>query len=198
MLTKILGGNKKITLKWASAREPDLAEYHIYRANNEGDTRNLLFMNLVHTEPVSPGDPATRPAEMVWIDGADVPLPGLVTFYYRIVASDNTGNLSKPSSLISAKTFDDTLPSPPLPAVIWIEIAGVLMARIEWSSTEDTLLQRCETERYDQWVSFTSVWNTAGDHTYYDDSADPHVPYDYRLWARGKIPALLPSEHKNI
>ena len=51
VLTKVLGGERQITLRWASNREPDLSEYRIYRAERSEATRDLRLMTLVHTQP---------------------------------------------------------------------------------------------------------------------------------------------------
>lgn len=117
VITKVVGGDRRITLKWASNRESDLAEYRVYRADSEEAARDLRLMTLVHTEVVSPGDPAARPAEMTWIDQ---PVHGLVTFHYRIVAVDEADNVSTPSPPVAARAFDYTPPASP----IW--------ERIEW------------------------------------------------------------------
>jgi hypothetical protein len=90
VITKVLGGDRQITLKWASNREADLLEYRVYRTDSKDNARDLRLMTLVHTEAVPSGDPAARPAEVEW---TDKPLPGLVTFYYRVVALDDSGFL---------------------------------------------------------------------------------------------------------
>lgn len=117
VITKVLGGDRQIILKWASNREPDLAEYRIYRAESEETARDLQLMTLVHSEPMLVAEPSARPAEMSW---EDKQVSGLERRYYTIVAVDQVGNISKASAPISAQAFDYKLPDPP----IW--------ERIEW------------------------------------------------------------------
>ncbi len=109
-ITKVLGGDQQVTLSWASNREPDLAEYRVYRAETEVDACDLRLMTLMHTEAVVAGDSTTRPADVSW---TDKPLPGEVTFYYRLAAVDDAGNISDPSPPMAARAFDEALPAPP-------------------------------------------------------------------------------------
>ena len=67
ILTKALGGDRRITLRWASNREPDLVAYRVYRTDREESARDLSTMTLVHTESVPAGDPLDRPAEVSWM-----------------------------------------------------------------------------------------------------------------------------------
>lgn len=110
VITKVLGGDRQITLRWASNREPDLAEYCVYRADREELTRDLRLMTLVHTGVVSAGDPSSRPAEVIWIH---YDLLGGSRSYYRIVAVDQAGNISAPSEVFSAIAVDTRIPEPP-------------------------------------------------------------------------------------
>jgi hypothetical protein len=159
VITKVLGGDRQVTIKWASNREPDLAEYRVYRADNKDDAQDLRSMTLVHNEAVAAGDPAARPAEVSW---ADLAVPGLITFYYRLVAVDDAGNLSAPSPVAAARAFDRSPPPPPT----WLRLEWVYLdeqgaehpiadgvpqgavwrtaVSAEWQTTErsTTLLQR--------------------------------------------------------
>jgi len=110
VITKVLGGDRQITLKWASNREPDLKEYRVYRADSEEKARDLRLMTRVHRRVVPAGDPLARPAEVSWINRD---LPGLVTFYYRVVAVDEAGNVSQASKMALARAYDQTPPEPP-------------------------------------------------------------------------------------
>ncbi len=103
VITKVLGGDRRVILRWASNREPDLAYYQGYRTDSEVSARSLQLMTLVHTETVSAGDPAARPAEVGWTDTS---VRGLVTLYYRLVAVDDAGNVSTPSPLVQTRAYD--------------------------------------------------------------------------------------------
>ncbi|WP_338911894.1 hypothetical protein [Mycetohabitans rhizoxinica] len=126
-ITHALGGDRRVTLQWASNREPDLFEYRVYRASSELDARDLrtmMFRAAIAADP----DPANRPVTVEW---ADDPAPGLCDLWYRVVAIDRTdpdprghgGNVSEPSTAIWARAFDEFPPEPPAITVAeWIRI----------------------------------------------------------------------------
>ena len=111
VITKVLGGDRQITLRWASNREQDLKEYRIYRTSYKNAARDIRLMEPpVCAEAVTNGDPASRPVEVAWID---TPVPSLVTYYYRLVAVDNAGNVSAPSQLVVSRAYDLSPPQQP-------------------------------------------------------------------------------------
>jgi hypothetical protein len=67
-------------------------------------------MKLVHTEAVQQGDPANRPAEVTW---TDTRIPALTTFFYRLAAVDDSGNVSMPSSYFAGQAYDYSPPIEP-------------------------------------------------------------------------------------
>jgi hypothetical protein len=79
-------------------------------------------MELVATELVlvPPGDPVTRPAEVVW---DDVDLIGGRMLFYRLTAVDSVMNESTPSQPVSLRVVDTAVP----PAPTWIEATWVLV-----------------------------------------------------------------------
>jgi hypothetical protein len=199
----VLGGDRQITLKWASNREPDIAEYRVYRADNEQATRDLRLMTLVHIEAVAAGDPFARPADVLWTQSG---LVGGFRYYYRIAAADQASNLSAPSEAFSAVVVDTSIPAPP----IWLETTwivlrdadhgveawpadGVLVAgthpalRLVWSSTvvgaTFFITRRAREERGWQPVA------SAGDYReiaptqflFYDEHVSPKENYSYRI-----------------
>lgn len=178
VLTRILGGDRSITLSWASNREVDLARYRLYRADNEGASRDLRLMTLVHEEVVPAGDPNARPAEVSF---TDTRVPGLVTCYYRLVAVDSEDNASAPSAAATGRAYDESLPVVPVPAVAWVNTAGVTRAQITWNSPDETMLQRRDPGR--SWVEVAS-WRPPGAYTIRDPFSEPQNTYEYRLWSR--------------
>src|SRR5205807_471297 len=44
VMIRVLGGEREITLYWASNQEVDLKEYRVYRAENNDAARDLRFM----------------------------------------------------------------------------------------------------------------------------------------------------------
>jgi hypothetical protein len=177
VLTKALGGDRQIALRWASNREPDLVAYRVYRTDREEAARDLRAMTLVHTEPVPAGDPRARPAEVAWTDD---PVPGRVTLYYRLVAVDDAGNVSDSSQPLLARAFDDTRPPPPT----WnAPVAGAGNAvRLSWTSPTADL--RCLVQRHlvgaTTWEN-ASAWLPRGVYSYEDQSRLLGVQYVYRL-----------------
>jgi hypothetical protein len=126
-VTKALGGDRQITLAWASNREPDLLEYRIFQADSERDARDLRTMTEVAVVEADPR-PANRPATVTW---THVGLIGLRDFWYRVAAVDRLdpdprgggGNLSAPSPAIRVRAFDATPPTPPaITTAEWVRI----------------------------------------------------------------------------
>ncbi|HEX2079265.1 MAG TPA: hypothetical protein VHG08_16180 [Longimicrobium sp.] len=178
VITKVLGGDRRITLRWASNREPDLAEYRVYRTDREEAARDIRLMERVHTEPVSPGDPATRPAELAW---DDAPVPGLTSLYYRLVAMDDAGNVSAPSPVFAGRAFDDSRPPPPT----WEPpVAGTLPGEITLSWTSAIPDLRCLVQRRRAGAAtweVVSSWLPRGTYVYTDQGRSPSLQYEYRL-----------------
>ncbi len=178
VITKVLGGERAITLSWASNRERDLAEYRIYRAASADDTRDLRLMTLVRVEPVGVADPAARPAQVSWTDA----VPGLVTFFYRLVAVDDADNVSAPSTMFAGRGFDESLPVPPALAAVWAVRNGTTHAEISWNSADEVLIQRRDTGAA-SWVDLTQ-WRASGANEIRDPYSDPTKSYDYRARCR--------------
>lgn len=178
VITKVLGGERQITLKWASNREADLAEYRVFRAASADDARDLRRMTQLYVEVVPAGEPSSRPAEISWIDN----VRGLVTFYYRLVAVDEDGNVSDPSVAFAGRAFDESLPVPPVPTVEWVERNGITRAEISWESDGEALLQRRDIGA-SVWVELTH-WRAPGSHIVRDPFSVPEKSYDYRVRSR--------------
>jgi hypothetical protein len=123
--TRVVSGDRSVTLEWASNREPDLAEYRVYRTDREGLATDIRTMSLVHTVAADP-DPAARPATVGW---TDTPVPGLRDLWYRLVAVDRVdpdprgggGNPSQSTAALRARAYDESAPeSPAFSAVEWV------------------------------------------------------------------------------
>lgn len=131
---KAIGGDRSVTLTWASNREADLLEYRVLRAASEADARDLRTMMQVGIVAADP-DPAARPARVEWTDAA---APGRKDLWYRVAAIDRTdpdprgggGNWSEPSPAMRARAFDDTPPVPPAISTLeWVRVdsAGAVL-----------------------------------------------------------------------
>lgn len=178
VITKILGGDRQIILRWSSNRESDLSEYHVYRADTKEAARDLRLMTQVHIEIVPAIEPSLRPAEITW---SDTPIPGLVNFYYRIIAVDSAKNVSEPSSFVTARSFDSSRPEPPT----WetTQLGATPNSIILFWSTSITdfrcLVQRKHVGLID-WENI-SGWLPKGHYTFEDHDRDIDKEYNYRL-----------------
>lgn len=177
VITKVLGGDRQITIRWAPNRDLDLAEYRVYRAEdsrNAGDLRRMVLAFAGNPAPVIiDGTP-----QVVWVDD---PAPGLKRLYYRLVAVDGAGNVSQPSLPVSARAFDDFRPISPAwnPAVPGAKPDQV---DLSWNSPDTDL--KCMVERspagLDQWHN-TSGWLARGNYACTDTGRAVGSTYDYRL-----------------
>jgi hypothetical protein len=202
-ITKILGGDRQITLKWDSNRDPDLAEYRVYRADREEATRDLRLMTLAHTAPAPPGGAQAASGGVAW---TDTPVVALKTFYYCVVAVDDAGNVSAPSTITAGRAYKTSPPVPPAwEAVEWFEEGGARAVRLRWNSAEPNLL--CALQRR---AAGEGAWLTVsprmapttmpGTWGFDDRTADPGVPHEYRVVAEDEAgntsvefnPYLLP------
>ena len=138
-------------------------------------------MELVKTIPVTSGN---RPEEMTLLDDT---VNGLVTYSYRLVAVDETGNPSQPSEALSARAFDTSPPTPPTLTLTWNQQGTKTKARIAWSSPDEVLVQRRETGQ--PWVDLIQ-WQAPGSYAIDDPFSEPDRSYQYRARACKKTGAM--------
>ncbi len=180
VITKIVGGEGQISIRWASNREADLAEYRVYRAEEEAGARDLRLMTPVHTEPVPGGEPAARPAELEWVDAA----VGRALHYYRVVAVDSAGNLSAPSAAASGRAYDQRPPDPPA----WVSAAwnGAGTAiELRWSPPAPDLQTIVQRNDFGLWRP-VSPWLPQGSDSFANSTAGPGRVQRYRLRVRNE------------
>ena len=131
-------------------------------------------MKLVQTVAVQ------EDSEVAWVDNT---VQGLVTYSYRLVAVDDQGNISEPSSSLTARAFDEKLPVSPQLTVKWVNVDGMTHAQVDWISTEETLLQR-RLENSGFWSNLRN-WRPSGVHTVLDTTnTNTTQTYQYRLRVR--------------
>ena len=145
-ITRLTAGDRQITIEWASNREPDLAEYRVYRTDDVGASRDVRLMTLVHTVVVEADAPSDRRPTVSWTDD---PVPGVRDFWYRIVAVDRArpgseggGNVSPPSPAVRARAFDESAPVPPAITVaewVLVDRAGQVFP---WASLNPSSVER--------------------------------------------------------
>lgn len=123
-ITNVMGGERQVTVRWASNREPDLDEYRIYRTDDAERARDVRLMELLAT--VGPGDPDPKARDSVveWVDRG---LRGGKTFFYRVAAVDSAGNSSPPSARATARVVDTRVPDPPT----WGTVRWVLLRNVD-------------------------------------------------------------------
>lgn len=120
-------GDRQITLRWNVVRSPDLVRYRVFRTDDPDATRDVRLMDETTTLSVpipEDGDPLVtgrrENATIVWTD--DDRDAGQV-WHYRVVAEDDAGNASTPSTSVGSRAFDTTPPTPPaLTAVEWVRV----------------------------------------------------------------------------
>ena len=183
----ISGGESTITLRWASNREPDLAEYRLYRADSEVAARDPRSMTLVHTETVTGGD---RPAQVVFDDN---PVPAQTTLWYRIAAVDAAGNVSAPTKAVAARAFRSVPPSAPDWAAAAWNPAGTAV-HLEWTLLEPGLTPMVQRQREGTvaWVA-VSGWLGADTASYDDGAASATDGHFYRVLVRDATGNVSPS-----
>jgi hypothetical protein len=122
---------------------------------------------------------------MIW---TETPVPGAVTFYYRLVAVDDEGNISELSLPIAARAFDEALPVPPPLAVEWVNVGVTICAQATWTSMDEVLLQH-RRKGMGLWTTLED-WFPPGTHIVIDANADSSQSYQYRLRVRKTNGAL--------
>jgi hypothetical protein len=184
VITKVIGGDRQITIQWAANREPDLAEYRIYRALAGEELSDIRWIQLLHTEVVSNVDPAQRSSIYSFLDNA---VPGQTTVYYRIIASDLRGNSSTPSSPTAARAYDL---APPIPVDIldaaWIEVEAEAGIEATWNPVNDVDVQLLrKPEGAARWIA-ASKWVSGAAGLLRDASAEPWLSHNLTLRTRSR------------
>ncbi|MHB8270289.1 fibronectin type III domain-containing protein [Bradyrhizobium sp.] len=184
VISKVLGGDRQITIQWAPNREPDLAGYRVYRANDKDSSRDLRLMENV--KDVAPGD----------VTYSDT-VPGLIPLYYRLTAFDSAGNESTATPPVSGMAFDLSPPKPPsLNTAEWVkvDVSGAIRTWPEpvnpytpavglvWSPVEAMLSAQVERRKEGmQLWALVSGSLDEGVQSYVDRDVYPSETYYYRI-----------------
>lgn len=123
VITKVSGDELQITIQWARNREPDLAEYRIYRADDLEQARDIRSMQRVAT--VLPSAVDTTKPSVGWADSGN--LIGGRKYFYRLSAVDAAGNESIATEPRAGIAVDTRVPEPPL----WTERTWLLHREID-------------------------------------------------------------------
>jgi hypothetical protein len=175
VITKVIGGDREITIWWARNREADLAEYRAYRTASLVSAEDLRLMALVEALPVAKS--GTVSPVLMWTDKT---APAFRNLYYRLVAVDASGNPSPPSPILIARAFDDTRPAPP----VWNPpLAGSMPGSIllSWGSEAGlrSMVQRRKGSDF-SWGNL-SAWLVAGQSSFEDQERQVGDQHIYRL-----------------
>ena len=182
-LRSAAGGESMVTLSWAPNREPDLAEYWILRAEDQQAAADPRTMTLVQTQAV--GDVAGQPSKLSWTDS---PVPGLTTFYYRLVAVDTNGNVSAPSPVAQARAHDEALPSVPALTLAWSAAAAPADAQVSWTAADDATMLEMRPVGQPVWQAMGG-WHAAGSPSL-TLQIDATLDWEFRLRVRKYTGAL--------
>lgn len=174
VVTKAVGADGAISLTWSGNREADLSRYLVYRTAEEERLTSKRRMQIVlDANPTGVSQDPSLEAEdaipeavegemrFTWNDRG--PRAG-TTYYYRIVAEDESDNASEPSTPVSARALDLTPPvAPTWPA------SGAISVQADAEGTE----------------RFSLAWEEAAD--------DPSLSYLVRRRAVGAVPWVVVS-----
>ncbi len=200
VITKAVGADGAIEISWSGNYETDLADYLIYRTDDEERLQSKRRMQLVFGG--DPGgvslDQSLFPQSAVvqavggekrltWSD--DNVLPGK-NYHYRVVARDTSDNASELSQPVSARAVDLTPPAAPTwataDAIICASVeSGVAHTTLKWDLPADDpglrYLVRRRTSGEARWTPI-SGW-ISGSSPFLDASSRADNPYEYQLRA---------------
>lgn len=187
-----LTAEKKVRLQWTASPSRDLARYHIYRAANEEAALDVRTMTRVASVVPTPGTtpppgeevPSPVPGKPGWLEYANPAEPGQ-TWFYRIVAVDTSGNLSKPSSVLSGHSYQPAPEPPALAVPVWDSSHKTV--GLSWSSPDNQLASLVERRQQGGsmwtapiWMAVTG-WLPRGVYNYVDKPPNPSVSWEYRI-----------------
>ena len=174
-VTSALGDERSIVVTWRANREPDLAEYRLWWAE---DPETLADIRR------TPAREVVSPSGTVYESHAITGLSGGTTLYVRVAAVDGNGNVSAPSAPTAGRAIDTMPPTPPT----WVGArrdAQELAVDLRWELDDPghaVLVQRAPTGG-SVWTP-VSTWLATGALTYTDARVRSSDGYDYRLLAR--------------
>lgn len=197
-ITSVIGGDRRITLRWASNREADVLEYRVFRTDRKDAAADLRRMVQVAVVAAA-ADPAARPAAVEW---TDQPVPGLRDLWYRVVAVDRPdpvdprgggGNVSEPSAIAQGRAKQPVPSRPVMQAATWN--GAHTSVQVAWQLDDPFLVPRLErrVEEGDAWRPASAAL-AAGAQSAVDTPPDPASTYEYRVRVRDHIGQQAISE----
>ena len=204
VITKIVGGQKQITVKWSGNPGSDIAGYLVYRTDVKSKARDWRKMELVKANEsneysVIAGDP---------LELVDRSIKSMKPYWYGVVAvAEGVGGLkvkSKMNAIKIGQAFDIQPPEPPvLQNMERITVDGEMQNRLLWSSDEQLqyLVQR-RVVASNLFISITSWLNDSifnsdqvkWSYSITDEIINSENVYKYRLKVKSQTGNLNVSE----
>jgi hypothetical protein len=201
VITKIEGGDRKITIRWAADSNSNIKGYFVYRTDDETKTIDIRLMGnplkQQDSDEYSVKVQNTVPIEFTYEDKDKSLLPGK-SYYYGVVAVSEVNDQEKYFSNISiikvCEAFDLTPPVPPE----WIlvsrtNIGGEEVVLLNWKATEKlkSIVKRRETDSsvflaltgwldIGQFNETENIW----EYEFTDDTVLSHKTYVYKIAIR--------------
>jgi hypothetical protein len=190
VITRVVGGDRQITIEWARSREGDLSHYRVYRSRSDR-AHDIRHMVLVHIEPA----PTTETVSQIgWSDHS---VTAYENYIYRLTAVDTQLNESSPSTPYAMQAFDYSAPEEPAwERFEWIESIGSAANQesspviiLVFSTSQSGVSVLCERDTAGSWQAIgpwlasptfdetRGVW----EYSIIDATAAPTVDHRYRL-----------------
>jgi fibronectin type 3 domain-containing protein len=159
----VMGSASAITLDWDNNAESDLAGYNVSRSTSANGTFSLLNTGgLLTTSSYIDGSAA---------DG--------VTYFYRVVAVDQSGNSSTPATGSGTR---GTVTVPAAPANLVASGSGATTASLTWSPSTGATNYRVERKGPDD-ADFVEIAASVSTTSFGDTGLTPSTAYQYRVRA---------------
>ena len=178
VVTKVLGGEKQVTVQWAANQDVGLTGYALYRTDDPAKAGDYRSMDLV-TE-----------ADTATLEYADTGLTGRKAYYYGVVSlrrNDEGAILqSRMSRIAAGQAYDLTPPEPPEWTALERSADGTAVT-LRWTGAErlECFLKRRESDSslyvpVTDWIDVGVYDESEGVWTYeYTDETEVDAEIDY-------------------
>ena len=163
-----------MSLSWTANTEPDLNHYNIYRGTTSGFS-------------ITPG--VTTPAGTSTVNSfSDTGLTASTTYYYKVLAVDNTGNLGSLSSQASGTTQVTDVTPPAQTVGLTVTVIGSTQLNLSWTASVASDLNhyniyRGTTSGFSITPGVTTPTGTSTTNSFSDISLSPSTTYYYKVLA---------------
>lgn len=167
-------GDSIMSLSWTSNTESDLNHYNIYRGTSSGFS-------------ITPG--VTTPTGTATVNSfSDTGLTSSTTYYYKVLAVDNTGNLGTLSSQASGTTQATDVTPPAQTVGLTVAVIGSSQLNLSWTASVASDLNhynvyRGTTSGFSITPGVTTPTGTSTTNSFSDVSLSPSTTYYYKVLA---------------